>query len=337
MNRILERLGIDETLSKVRMKDKTYNKVKNHVPMIEDYNQMLDLLELPETKLKYKYLVVIVDLATSECDFEPIRNKNPSDVKSALEIIFKRKYVKLPYASVQTDNGTEFKGVLHTYLYNNNILHKLTNPYRHTQNSVVEAVNRQLSRFLNGYMNMKEAETKKVYKEWTDILPILRTELNKYRAVKMPKNVSDFKYPFFNPSRNPKFKVGDIVHYKLDYPENALGHKQPTPNFRMGDFRYTFAPKQIKSIVYFLDEPYYRYVIEGNPNVSYSEAQLMKSREQEPRYRVKAIIGKKIVRGSTKYKIWWENYKKKDSTWEDEQRLIQDGLQDLINKYNEEN
>ena len=44
MNRILERLGIDETLSKVRMKDKTYNKVKNHVPMIEDYNQMLDFI-----------------------------------------------------------------------------------------------------------------------------------------------------------------------------------------------------------------------------------------------------------------------------------------------------
>ena len=104
MRAILNRLGIDETLTKTRMKEKVYNKVKNHIPMIEDYNDMLDLLELPETKQKYKYLVVIVDLATSECDFEPIKNKTANDVKNAVNAIFKRSYVKKPYASIQTDN-----------------------------------------------------------------------------------------------------------------------------------------------------------------------------------------------------------------------------------------
>lgn len=338
MRAILNRLGIDETLTKTRMKEKVYNKVKNHIPMIEDYNDMLDLLELPETKQKYKYLVVIVDLATSECDFEPIKNKTANDVKNAVNAIFKRSYVKKPYASIQTDNGKEFKGEFNNYLYNSNILHKLSLPYRHTQNSVIEAVNRQLGRFLNGYMNMKEAETGKLYKEWTDILAILRTELNKYRKQKMPTYVSDFKYPFFAPSTNPKFKIGDIVHYKLDYPENALGNKQPTPNFRMGDFRYSFAPKRIKKIVYLLDEPFYRYILEGAglENVSFSQNQLIKSPEREPKFRVKAIIGKKVVRGVTKYKIWFQNEKKKNSSWEDEANLIEDGLQDLLDKYNQE-
>ena len=38
-------------------------------------------------------------------------------------------------------------------------------------------LNATLARFLNGYMNKKEEETGKVYKEWTDILP--ESELNK--------------------------------------------------------------------------------------------------------------------------------------------------------------
>jgi hypothetical protein len=58
---------------------------------------MLDLIELPETKQKFKYLVVIVDLATSEIDIEPIKNKTPLNVKKSIETIFKRKYLKLPY------------------------------------------------------------------------------------------------------------------------------------------------------------------------------------------------------------------------------------------------
>ncbi len=42
-----------------------------------------------------------------------------------------------------------------------------------------------------------------------------------------------------------KFKIGQFVHYKLFYPENALGEKQPTSDFRTGDYKYSSKAKQL--------------------------------------------------------------------------------------------
>jgi hypothetical protein len=325
----------------------------NHIPMIEDYNDMLDLLELPETKQKYKYLVVIVDLATSECDFEPIKNKTPNDVKNALNVIFKRSYIKKPYASIQTDNGKEFKGEFNSYLYNSNILHKLSLPYRHTQNSVVEAVNRQLGRFLNGYMNMKEAETGKVYKEWTDQINLIRTELNKIRKKKLPDDIFTYLYPSWNAEKEikssstkkketqyeiiePKYKKGDLVYVVLESPENALGKKQKGL-FRNGDYKLTKEPHKITKVLYYHGPPYYRYLVNTFNGVSYQEAELKRATEEaEEKFKVKQIINKRTYKKVLQYKVWWKGYPKKEATWELAQNLIDDGLQEYIDAYEEE-
>ena len=39
-------------------------------------------------------------------------------------VLFTRDYIKKPYASLKKDGGTEFKGIFHKYLYDNDILHK---------------------------------------------------------------------------------------------------------------------------------------------------------------------------------------------------------------------
>jgi hypothetical protein len=53
---------------------------------------MADLLELPETKKGFKYLLVVVDLATDEFDIEPMTNNKSLTVVDAMKRIFKRKY-----------------------------------------------------------------------------------------------------------------------------------------------------------------------------------------------------------------------------------------------------
>ena len=332
MDKLIKQLGIDETLTKPQKKQKIFNKVDNNIPMMPNYYDMLDLLHLPTTKQGYRYLVTIVDLATRKCDFEPIKTKTADEIKSAVETIFKRQYVKIPYASIRTDDGNEFKGSFDKYLYKNNILHKMGSPYRHTQNAVVEALNKQIARLLNGYMNKKEIETNKIFREWTDILPTIRKGLNDFRTRKI---TPDHKYPTLNPQKPPLFKVGDIVRYKLDRPENALGHAQPTTNFRVGDNRYSYAPKKIVKLIYFLDEPYYRYLLEGIDNVSYCESQLIKATGQtDTKYIVKDIINKRKNKNIIEYLVHWKGYKKAESTWEPEKELIKDGLKDLIDEYN---
>ena len=334
MEKLLKKLNIDETFTKRRNdKQKDFNHFKNNIPLIEDYNFMADLLELPETKNNNKYLLSVVDLATDEFDIEPLKNKTPKDVLDGFKEIFKRKYLKKPYGSIRTDNGNEFKGIFNKWMEDENIFHKVNLPNRHTQMANVEALNKQLGRLFNGYMNQKEEATGKVYKNWDDITELVRKELNKLRKKKLkPYNLDD--YPIVNIETQPKFKVGDVVHYKLDWAESALGHKQPTPNFRVGDYRYSRIPKKIIKVIYMNDKPYYRYLLEGIPNASFSEYQLIQSKEKETKYKVKTIIGKRVNKKITEYLIWWDGYKKDESTWEPEQQLIKDGLKDIIDKYN---
>ena len=129
-----------------------------------------------------------------------------------------------------------------------------------------------------------------------------------------------------------------MVHYKLDYPENALGHKQPTSQFRTGDYRYSRQARKIVKVLYMNDEPYFRYILEGLPNVSYSEYQLIKSQYKQSRYKVKSIIDDRFNGNKKEYLVWWEGYKKKkDSTWEPEKQLRDDGLGDMIDEYENNN
>lgn len=290
MDALLKKLGIDEKFTKVRKQPKQYNKVRDNVPLKQDYNFMADVLHLPETDRGFRYLLVMVDLANNEFDIEEMRNKESATILKAMKNIFRRGILKEPYASIRTDSGTEFKGVFQKYLYNKNIMHKVALTNRHMQLANVEALNKQLGRLFNGYMNEKELETGKPFKNWTKVIGVVRKDLNKIRRLKLPANEADHVYPYFDsatiikkkgkPDRIkrvlPTYAVGDSVHRLLDYPKNALGEKQ-SGTFRQGDFRYEVKPRKIKEIFYYPGKVKYRYQLEGIKNASFSESQLIKA------------------------------------------------------------
>ena len=103
---------------------------------------MADLLFLPLTKQKYRYILTVVDLATDEFDIEPLKDKEPKTVLAGLKAMYKRSYIKEPYASIRTDAGNEFKGVFQKYLYDESLLHRTSLTARHSQTSNVESLNR---------------------------------------------------------------------------------------------------------------------------------------------------------------------------------------------------
>ena len=114
MDKILKTLNINQPKITIKpKKENIFNKVKNGVPPIENYNFQADLLHLPTTKYRYKYLVVIVDLWSNNFDIEPIRNKTPADVLKAMKKIMTREYIPDIKASLRTDSGTEFRGIFH--------------------------------------------------------------------------------------------------------------------------------------------------------------------------------------------------------------------------------
>jgi hypothetical protein len=252
---LLNALNIDETFTKnVRRDDpKTFNHVKDNIPLIEDYNFMADLLFLP-TFNGFKYLFVMVDLASDEFDIEPIKDKLPATILKAMEKCFKRDHIKKPKGSVSTDAGSEFKSVFHKWLYDNNILHKVGLPGRHKQSANVENLNKTLGRLIIGYLNTFEKRTGNVYRNWLPAVPIIRDMLNKQRKKKLPDKSNEVPYAQFEMLTSkkvergrgknkkivevpvfkdkPKFKIGDSVYYKSPVPLDINGNKQPTAQFR---------------------------------------------------------------------------------------------------------
>jgi transposase InsO family protein len=295
MKRIIKHFGIDEKLTKVRLKQKDFNEIKYNVPMIENYNFMADVLHLPQTKKNFKYALILVDLATKEFDIEPMKTTQSEEAVTAMEKMFKRKYIKKPKVSIQTDNGPEFGNNFTKYCYENNIFHKKTMPYRHQQQSMVESLNRQIGRILNGYMNRMEIETGVTYREWDDILVDLRKMLNEHRKIEIPKEGWNYnKHPVADLSIPPRYNIGDIVHYKLSFPRNALDKKQSTANFREGDYRYSHDPYMISQVLIYNTKPYYRYLLNGVKNVSFSEYDLLlASRKKNKEIKAKEIDKKK--------------------------------------------
>lgn len=333
MKAILDHFGIDEQFTRnVHNKPKKFDHVKDNVPPHQYYNYGCDLLFMPEDKHGNRYCLVVVDLASDQFDIEPIKNKEAKTVLTAFKKMFKRPYIHKPYVSVRTDAGSEFQGAFHKYLWDENVLHSVALPNRHSQNANVENLNKQLGRIFLGYLNMKELETKKVYREWTDILDDVRKLLNKY---KMKRNEGWEKREYVPPSIQPaKFDVGDMVYYRLDAPQDALGHPQPTKQFREGDFRYSPIAEKVTQVLEYPQGP--RYILNDRRNVSYTENQLLKSDEKEQKWIVQKLLDKKTIKGKLHYLVKWKGFAAKDATWEPKTRLVEDGLAPLIDVYEQQ-
>ena len=357
---LLNSLNINEKYTKTVQKQKEFTHVKDNIPLVANYNFQCDLIYFPETKQKYKYLFTMTDLATNAFDCEPMKDRTAEDALKAMQQCFKRAYIKQPESSLQTDGGVEFKGLFNDWLKKHDIMHNTTVPDRHKQQGNIESLNKQLARLINGYLNNIEVKTGKVAKEWTPILPEIRKELNKIRLVKgKDPYTTEYEVPDFGVDktvnkldkktgltkqitetvfRNPKFNVGDVVIHKLETPHNSLGHKQSTVGWRVGDTRWdTKQPRKIVKIVYYSggDSPY-RFMLEGINNVSYTEKELMKAKnEVDNKYVIKQIIDKKIVNRKVFYKVWWRGFLKAQSTWEPIETLIEDDAQNLIDEYEE--
>ena len=350
LDNLIKKLGIDESLTKVTKNDKAFTKVKDVIPHKDDYNFAADLLMLPKTDKGYNYLLVVVDLWSDLFDIEPLKTKEPKEVLQAMQRMFKRKYLDKPYASIATDGGNEFKGVFNKWMYDENMFHKVAQKGRHTQMGSVERLNRTLGRLFNGLMNMKEEETGKKFVNWVQFVPTVRDSLNEYREerhdelVKQKPNEEEQIKEFDAQSKKPKYKVGDVVHFKLDVPEDALGNELGG-KFREGDRRWSRDVKKIKTVTQYDGLVPYRYILEGINNVSFTENQLKLAvgQKDEPKkattYKVKEIIGERTRNKRKEYFIWWKGYKKAESTWEPRNNLVEDfgedHMKNLIQEFKE--
>lgn len=331
---VLKDVGINEFYTKADTKQK-YNKFVTAVIPEEDFNFMSDLIEMPTTKAGFKWLLVVLDLGTNEFDIEEMKNKESKTTLDSFKRVVKRGILSLPEISLKTDGGTEFKGVFEKYLEDLGIMHKTAKAYRKQQMGPVEGLNKTVARLLMTYLNDKSVELGKDYNEWTDILDVVGEEVNKYRKRDLSKLKEYQDKRYFNPEEagEPEFNIGDYVHYKVDRPVDIRGNPINDSKFRAGDRIFSLETRKIDDILCYPSKPFYRYKLHDMKNVSYSASELKKSEQSDDYYIIRKIIGMKVVKKKKYYLCWWKGEVKKDATWESEEQLLEDDMQDYIDEF----
>lgn len=269
-NKLLKHFNIDNRFTEKKHKLKYDSFDENTFPK-EDYNFSADLVFLPPYR-GYKYLVVVVDNWSNEIEFEQIKTKTPNVVLRAFKKIIERKHLNKPKASLRVDAGTEFKGVFKEYMFENNIIMRVALTGRHKQNAKAESAIKLVSFLIINYLNVKEIELQKNYRNWIELLPSLRIKLNELR--KRPDENPYTKFYKGVIFKLPKFKIGDNVVHLLSKPVDALNKKQNSENRRVGDYIYSYHnPRKIEKILYYTNNV--RYLLEGIKKTSFTEDELL--------------------------------------------------------------
>jgi hypothetical protein len=298
--------------------------------------EQLDTLYLPQDG-QYKYLLVIVDIASRICDCEPMKNRDAPTTVKALEKIFKRGIVKRP-KRLEVDSGSEFKGAFETHFRKFcKIVRKLSG--RSRQQSVVENKNQQIGKIVNAKMTAEEINNDVTSKDWVKILPKVVQLLNQHFSHPV-KEVDMSVPPKSNKFSRDILPIGTSVRVQLDKPIDYVEEKRLHGKFRTGDIRWT---KHIGKITRFFirpDQPV-MYQVDDNKNVAYTKYQLqvVKPNEVKPssktqvRHYAQEITSQRNVKGKIYYKIRWEDG---DITEQDRAQVLEE-LPELLKEFKEKN
>ena len=82
-------LNIDNKLTKKRVRSQKgeYNSFEDNMRLEANCNYMSDILFLPTAKYGFKYLLIVLDIATRQFDCEKLKNKDATVVLKAFKKI----------------------------------------------------------------------------------------------------------------------------------------------------------------------------------------------------------------------------------------------------------
>lgn len=316
--------------------------------------QQADILYLPNDN-GYKYCLVVVDLGSRLTDAEPLKKKSAEEVKKAFEEIYKRGILKMPSYSMQTDPGSEFKGVVQKYFEDNGVFVRYGKPGRHRQQGLVEARNRIIGNILLKRMQAQELLTNKKFTAWVSHLPLIIKVMNDYYPEiysKAKKKIPN--EPLCDGDSCNAYEIGTKVRVILDEPRDTLGNKLPG-RFRSADIRFDPKIRTIKRILVNPGEPI-MYLLDGHEiegdtgNVAYTKNQLQRVDEKEEdvpgeivfskedvenpdmTWIPKKILDKKKIKNRWMLKISWKGFDSKHDSWEPRSE-IKKFYPDMVNDF----
>jgi hypothetical protein len=212
-----------------------------------------DLIYLPDDN-GYRFALVCVDINTGYTDAEPIKERDAESTLKAFKKITSREPLKdAPKYVLQTDGGSEFKGVFHTYVIKKGIAHRFGKAGRSRQQAVVEQRNKVIGRALFYRMTAQELITEQESKQWVKRLPPLIKVINAYHKDKNDKKKKKKKEIKPLPPSVDKdtvlLSIGQAVRVMLDKPLSTFGQQISGNSFRATDIRWSRKISYITNIL----------------------------------------------------------------------------------------
>ena len=308
IDKILQRFNIKKNslvneLTQIPKKPKTVGTHNSKYIKPNQYHQ-IDILYLPNDN-GYKYALVIVDVATKQVQVRAQKTKTAKETLKSFKSIYGRGRNTLVKPMIlQADGGTEFKGVVKEWIKDNGIALRISTPFRHQQQSVVEAMNKIIGSSILKIQANDELISKDntIITEWTTFLPEIISVINENITKFTPKNYT---------GREPIKCKGEECYAYKEGTKVRVALKRD--DFRSGDIRWSKKAHTIEKVLLFPNRPI-MYMVDGYKNAFYKA-------ELKP---YKEIVGNKVVEkyeierlkrrfkknGKIYYKVKWKGYRK---------------------------
>ena len=284
--------------------------IVNHINEIHS-TDLVDMTQYSKMNRGYKYIFTNIDVFSKIAYAYPIKSKKIQDIKPCFEKIFKNDKPKY----IWSDKEPAFLSKeIQMFFKNNNV--KIYHTNSHLKAVIVERFNRSLRELM-----MKEF-VKNNNTVWYNILPkLIKIYNNRYHStIKMKptevnksneKYIKENIYTYDKTSKNPKFKINDLVRISLK--RRDLFDK-PSGNIKWSEELFKIHSINKSNVITYKIKDLNDEIIKG----IFYERELQKSKNISQVYIIEKIIRKK----QNKYLVKWRNYSNDFNSWIDKDDII---------------
>ena len=284
--------------------------IVNHINEIHS-TDLVDMSQYSKINRGYKYIFTNIDVFSKIAYAFPLKSKKIQDIKPCFEEIFEKNKPKY----IWSDREAAFLSKeIQQFFKDNNV--KIYHTNSHLKAVVIERFNRSLRELM-----MKEF-VKNNNTVWYNILPKLIKAYNNrhHSTIKMApirvnksneKHIKENIYTYDKTSKNPKFKINDLVRISL---KRRNLFDKPSSNIKWSEELFKVHSIKKSNVITYKIKDLNDEIIEG----IFYERELQKSKNTSGVY----IIEKIIRKNKNKYLVKWRNYSNDFNSWVDKDNII---------------
>ena len=288
----------------------TQKVIVNYINEIHS-TDLVDMSQYSKMNKGYKYIFTNIDIFSKITYAFPLKSKKIQDIKPCFEKIFEKNKPKYIWSDKEP---AFFSKEMQQFFKDNNV--KIYHTNSHLKAVVIERFNRSLRELM-----MKEF-TKNNNTVWYNILPkLIKIYNNRYHStIKMKpiqvnksneKYIKENIYTHDKTSKNPKFKINDLVRISL---KRRNLFDKASSNIKWSEELFKIHSINKSNVITYKIKDLNGEIIKG----IFYEKELQKSRNTSGVY----IIEKIIQKNKNKYLVKWRNYSNEFNSWINKDNII---------------